>query len=130
MTRARDVSRLITTPPNIYATDSETSSAGYLTNSSASSTYLTQTSASITYQGAPNRNLIINGAMQAAQRGTSVASITTSGYRTADRWALSFPSALGTWTQSVENDGPTGSELYYSTSNSFIWSGLYFISSY
>jgi len=37
MTRARDVSRLITTPPNIYATDSETSSAGYLTNSSASS---------------------------------------------------------------------------------------------
>jgi hypothetical protein len=48
MTRARDVSRLITTPPNIYATDTETSSAGYLTNSSASSTY-SQSSASTTY---------------------------------------------------------------------------------
>jgi hypothetical protein len=49
MTRARDVSRLITTPPNIYATDTETSSAGYLTNASASSTYLSQSSASTTY---------------------------------------------------------------------------------
>jgi hypothetical protein len=111
MTRARDVSRLITTPPSIYQTDTESSSAGYLTNSSASSTYLTQTSASTTYQGAPNRNLIINGAMQVAQRATSLSSITTSLYKTADRWGLSFPSALGTWTQSVENDGPTGSEF-------------------
>jgi hypothetical protein len=41
MTRARDVSRLITTPPNIYATDSEASSAGYLTNASASTIYAT-----------------------------------------------------------------------------------------
>jgi hypothetical protein len=49
MTRARDVSRLVTTPPDIYATDTETSSAGYLTLSSASSTYLSQTSASTIY---------------------------------------------------------------------------------
>ena len=49
MTRARDVSRLITTPPSIYATDTETSSAGYLTNASASSSYLTQASASTIY---------------------------------------------------------------------------------
>jgi hypothetical protein len=48
MTRARDVSRLVTTPPNIYATDSEASS-GFLSLSSASSTYLTQTSASTNY---------------------------------------------------------------------------------
>jgi hypothetical protein len=41
MTRARDVSRLITTPPNIYATDSEASAAGYLTNASASTIYAT-----------------------------------------------------------------------------------------
>jgi|688.fasta_scaffold381318_3 hypothetical protein len=41
MTRARDVSRLVTTPPNIYATDTETSSAGYLTNASASTIYST-----------------------------------------------------------------------------------------
>jgi hypothetical protein len=41
MTRARDVSRLITTPPDIYTTDTETSSAGYLTNASASTIYAT-----------------------------------------------------------------------------------------
>jgi hypothetical protein len=54
------------------------------------------------------RNVIMNGAMQVAQRGTSTASIATSGYYTADRWFLNM-SGLGTWTQSVENDGPTGS---------------------
>jgi hypothetical protein len=55
-----------------------------------------------------HRNLVINGDMQIAQRGTSTASITTSGYRTADRWNSDM-SSLGTWTQSVENDAPTGS---------------------
>jgi hypothetical protein len=97
MTRARDVSRLITTPPNIYATDTE-SSAGFLSLSSASTIY----------QGSPNRNLIINGAMQVAQRATSVASITSSGYNTADRYRVAI-ATQGTWTQSVENDAPTGS---------------------
>jgi len=46
--------------------------------------------------------------MQVAQRGTSTASITTDGYYTADRWQVSN-TTLGTWTQSVENDAPTGS---------------------
>ena len=55
-----------------------------------------------------HRNLIINGDMQIAQRGTSVASITTSGYNTADRYRVAI-ATLGTWTQSVENDAPTGS---------------------
>jgi hypothetical protein len=54
------------------------------------------------------KNLIINGAMQVAQRSTSVASITTTGYYTVDRWKLDI-SSLGTWTQSVEADAPTGS---------------------
>jgi hypothetical protein len=102
------VSRLITTPPDIYATDTETSSAGYLTNASASSTYLTQSSASTVYKGSPNRNLIINGAMQVAQRGTSSTGITTGWYYTVDRFAFRI-NALGTWTNSVENDAPTGS---------------------
>ena len=53
-------------------------------------------------------NLVYNGAMQVAQRGTSSAGITSTGYTTADRWA-SDVIALGTWTQSVENDAPTGS---------------------
>ena len=33
-----------------------------------------------------NRNLIINGAMQVAQRGTSVTGATSTGYSTVDRW--------------------------------------------
>lgn len=55
------------------------------------------------------RNLLYNGAMQVAQRGVGpVTGITGSGYNTADRWAF-VPSAMGTWTQTVENDAPTGS---------------------
>ena len=55
-----------------------------------------------------NRNVIINGAMQVAQRGTSTASITTRDYHTVDRFAFG-PTTMGTWTMSVENDAPTGS---------------------
>ena len=55
-----------------------------------------------------HRNLLINGDMQVAQRSSSVASITAAGYNTADRWRQSL-TTLGTWTQSVENDAPTGS---------------------
>ena len=54
------------------------------------------------------KNIIINGDMQIAQRSTSVASITSSGYNTADRYRVAI-ATQGTWTQSVENDAPTGS---------------------
>ena len=54
------------------------------------------------------KNLIINGAMQVAQRGTSVTGVTSGGYLTADRW-FSAVDTQGTWTKSVENDAPTGS---------------------
>ena len=56
---------------------------------------------------ASGRNVIHNGAMQVHQRGTSSASITANTYFTADRFALQLVTA-GTWTQSVENDAPTG----------------------
>jgi len=56
----------------------------------------------------PYRNLIINGAMQVAQRNTSVSSVTSGGYLTADRWSEGI-TTQGTWTISVENDAPTGS---------------------
>ena len=56
------------------------------------------------------RNIIINGAMQVAQRGTSTASITATGYYTVDRFATILLTQ-GTWTHSVENDAPTGSGL-------------------
>jgi hypothetical protein len=57
-----------------------------------------------------NRNLIINGAMQIAQRNTSVTNITTGNYRTADRWYF-FVSSTGTWTMNVESSAPTNTEF-------------------
>lgn len=57
-----------------------------------------------------SRNLLYNGVMQVAQRNTSVVGITTGNYYTADRWTIGI-SSLGTWTQSVENDAPTGSGI-------------------
>lgn len=60
----------------------------------------------------PNRNLLYNGAMQVHQRGTSTASITTGGYYTADRWKLAFSASnTSVLTQSIQNDGPSGSGL-------------------
>jgi hypothetical protein len=53
------------------------------------------------------RNIVINGDMQIAQRSTSVASITTTGYYTLDRYQLQIDS-LGTWTMSQSTDVPTG----------------------
>jgi hypothetical protein len=56
--------------------------------------------------GAGRRNLIINGAMQVAQRGTSVTGVTTSGYRTCDRWFVGVSSGTHTITQ--DSSGPDG----------------------
>lgn len=57
----------------------------------------------------PYRNVLINGAMQIAQRGTSVSGIAnTSAYNTVDRWIMTSLSS-GTWTQAVSADAPTGS---------------------
>ena len=52
-----------------------------------------------------DRNLIINGAMQVAQRGTSVTGITSGAYRTCDRMLFSVTSA-GTWTATQSTDSP------------------------
>ena len=53
-----------------------------------------------------NRNKIINGAMAVHQRSSSVTGITSSGYRTADRWGLSV--SVGTWTNTISTDTPDG----------------------
>ena len=54
-----------------------------------------------------NRNLIINGAMQVAQRGTSATGVTTTdGYYTCDRWKTQTDT--GTWTLSQSTDAPNG----------------------
>ena len=55
----------------------------------------------------PNfRNIIINGDMSQAQRGTSLSSITSTD-ATCDRWRFS-PSSAGTWTISQSTTVPTG----------------------
>jgi len=53
------------------------------------------------------KNLIINGDMKIAQRGTSSTGITTSGYFTVDRFGT-LQTGLGTWTHSQDTDVPTG----------------------
>jgi hypothetical protein len=57
-----------------------------------------------------NRNLVINGAMQIAQRNTSVTGITTTGYYTVDRWT-NIVSSAGTWTMNVDSSGPANTEF-------------------
>ena len=56
---------------------------------------------------AGRKNLIINGAMMVAQRGTSQASVSSLGYYTVDRFQTML-SNLGTWTVSRETDAPNG----------------------
>lgn len=51
------------------------------------------------------RNKVINGAMQIAQRSTSVSSITSGNYYVCDRWRLGYGTA-GTWTLSQSTDTP------------------------
>jgi hypothetical protein len=64
------------------------------------------------YDNPSNRNLLYNGAMQVAQRGTSATGLgNVSDYYTADRWKLANSTGTIVWTQTVEADGPTGSGL-------------------
>ena len=53
------------------------------------------------------RNIIINGNMSIAQRGTSTSSVTGTGYHASDRFK-NVISSLGTWTVSQSTDVPTG----------------------
>jgi len=54
------------------------------------------------------RNLVINGAMQVAQRGTSVTGVTSGAYRTCDRFQFSPFGPAGTWTVTQSTDAPDG----------------------
>jgi hypothetical protein len=57
----------------------------------------------------PARNVLVNGAMQFSQRGTSVSGISSGqSYYTADRWTPAI-SANGTWTSAISADAPAGS---------------------
>ena len=57
--------------------------------------------------GLPYRNLIINGDMRIAQRGTSSTGQTVGGYLTVDRWKFNIEAA-GTWSMTQDSDVPTG----------------------
>jgi hypothetical protein len=60
--------------------------------------------------GVSSGNFLINGAMQVAQRGTAATGVTVNSYHAADRWQVG-PATMGTFTITVEDDGPTGSGL-------------------
>ncbi len=56
-----------------------------------------------------NRNMIINGAMNVAQRATSVTGIGgSSGYHVCDRWRIGSGTTAGRLTMTQESDGPSG----------------------
>ena len=62
--------------------------------------------------GLTGRNLIINGAMQVVQRGTSVSVSDGAGYKTVDRWHYTYGDGtageFSTWTMSQDTDAPEG----------------------
>jgi len=74
---------------------------------SASITDSAVTDAKLSFNANQFRNIIINGDMSIAQRSSSTASITGTGYHTLDRFKTSMGTA-GTWTQTKSTDVPTG----------------------
>jgi hypothetical protein len=65
------------------------------------------TTAKLAYDPNPFRNILINGDMSLAQRGTSTASVSSAGYYSIDRWRVNGQT-FGAWTQSQSTDVPTG----------------------
>ena len=60
------------------------------------------------------KNILINGDMRIAQRGTSTSSITSDNtFPSCDRWKLRL-TTLGTWTQSQSTTVPSGQGFGYS----------------
>jgi len=79
-----------------------------LTGAKVASSTITGTNISTaTLPNLGRRNLIINGAMQVAQRATSVTSVTSSGFYTCDRMKVEM-SNLGTHTITQSTDAPSG----------------------
>ena len=64
-------------------------------------------------RGVNFRNIIINGGMDIAQRGTSATGITSTSYNTIDRFQTNI-SSMGTWTQSQSTTVPSGQGFAYS----------------
>jgi len=63
----------------------------------------------LTNQPSGRKNLVTNGAMQVAQRATSVTGLgASSGYFTCDRWKMNIGNTAGRLTMSQTADGPSG----------------------
>ena len=58
--------------------------------------------------GGVNRNLIINGAMNVAQRATSATGIATGGYYTLDRYKIQISNTAGRFTMTQDSSAPEG----------------------
>jgi len=58
--------------------------------------------------GGVNRNLIINGAMNVAQRGTSSTGIASGGYYTLDRFKIQISNTAGRFTMTQDSSAPEG----------------------
>ena len=92
------------------------SSSGAFTSTTIDATKLTGdlpaiSGASLTNVTAVNggkKNMVINGAMQVAQRGTSETGYTAGGYYTCDRWRHDKDGSTGTFTMTQEADAPDG----------------------
>ena len=63
--------------------------------------------------GGVGRNLIINGAMNVSQRGTSFANVSNDTY-TLDRWKTDFSSTAGRLTLTQDSSVPTGEGFFNS----------------
>ena len=79
-----------------------------------------------------NRNLIINGAMQVAQRGTSSTGLGASaGYFTVDRYNSAFSGTAGRLTMTQDSSAPSGFansvKLDVTTADTSVAAGEYFI---
>ena len=58
--------------------------------------------------GGVNRNVIINGAMNVAQRGTSQTGIASGGYYTLDRYKIQISNTAGRFTMTQDSSAPEG----------------------
>jgi hypothetical protein len=102
-----DSSAATNTLPSTVVTTTGTQT---LTNKTIDGSQLTDetvTTAKLAYNPNAFRNIIINGDMSIAQRGTSTAGVTSDGYYSIDRMKTAN-TTMGTWTQSQETDVPTG----------------------
>ena len=103
-------------PVQIYHDNSQklqTSSSGVIVTGIMTATEINYTG----NQNLSNRNILINGAMEIAQRGTAGATVTTTAaYRCIDRWKTDIDgSGGGDFSHSQSTDVPTGQGFRYSS---------------